>query len=337
MGIKPGFQIRANDADITAGIRSHLVSFRLTDEAGLQSDTLELMLADPNDRKPLALPAAGTELCVALGYDNALRKMGLFIVDELEVSGPPDRITVKAKASVQAASTSEAGSRRPMLTTQKNRSWAAGTTLGDMVQVIAQEHGLKAAVAPALAATSLPHVDQANESDMALLTRLSKDYDALAKPAGGHLVIAKRGESKTTTGKPLPVVAVARSEITQYRVTITKRQPVGQVITQWNDLDAGMVREVVAGQGEPVARIRHPFADAAGAKQAAVAELEKRARAEKQLSLTLPGNPTLIAEARVELKGFRSSANGLWLITRAEHSLSRSGYTTTLTCESVSD
>jgi phage protein D len=50
---------------------------------------------------------------------------------------------------------------------------------------------------------ALPHTDQASESDMNLLHRLAKRYDAIAKPAGGHLLFLRGGDAQSVTGVAL--------------------------------------------------------------------------------------------------------------------------------------
>lgn len=331
MSIRPGFRLLANRADITATLRQRLVGLRLTDEAGLKSDALELTLADHDAAARIALPTTGAELELWLGYDDQVQRMGLFVVDELELSGPPDVVTIRAKASPQA--TSSNGSGRTSLATQKTRSWQNGTGLADMARTIAQEHGLTAAVADTLAAITLPHVDQINESDINLLTRLVKEHDAIAKPAGGKLILAKRGESKTTGGASLPGLSLTPTGVTSWRVTLAKRTPAGSVVASWRDLATAQDKEITAGSGEPVKRLRHQYANQAAATAAAKAELGKSQRAERQLSLSLPGDPALIAETPLTLTGFRDGVNGDWLVTRVEHSLDASGYRCNVSAE----
>ena len=334
LNIRPEFRLVANSEDITETIRQRFVSLRLTDEAGLKSDALEITLADHDPVNRIDLPAAGAELELWLGYDGEAQRMGTFIVDELELAGPPDSLVIKSKAAPQAESGSGSGSTRLMVTTQKTRSWDAGTTLGDMARTIAQEHGLEPAVAASLDAITLPHVDQVNESDINLLTRLVKDYDAIAKPAGGKLVLAKRGESKTTGGQQLPTITVTLNQVTTWRVTITKRTPAGSVVAVWRDLSSAQDREAKVGNGEPVKRLRHQHSDQASAEQAARAELQKGQRGEASLSVSMPGDPQLIAEARLVLgEGFRDGVAGEWLITRVEHSLDSGGYRCSVTGE----
>lgn len=335
--MKPVFRITANRQDITDTIQARLVSLSITDESGFQSDRLDLVLADHDDDAPIQMPPTGAELDVWLGYDDQAARVGLFIVDALELSGPPDRLTIRAKAAPQDASGSGAGSTRPLLQTHKTRSWEP-MTLGELARSIAAEHGLGAAVAPSLASIQLPHVDQVAESDMNLLTRLANNYDAIAKPAGGYLVLAKRGESKTASGAPLPGIVLRPVDVTTRRMTLEKRDKAGTVVAVWHDVAAAVYREVTVGDGEPVKRLTHPFPDAGAARSAAQAELAKAGRGERKLFLTLPGRADLVADGRVTLQGFgRDGYNGEWLVTRVQHTLDTGGYRVSLEAEVPSD
>jgi phage protein D len=335
LNIKPAFRLVANSEDITATIMERFVSLTYTDDAGVQSDSLQLTLSDHDPNNRIILPPAGAELELWLGYDNQAQRMGLFVVDEIEIAGPPDTVTVKAKAAPVATSSSGSGSTRLMVTTQKTRSWDAGLTLGGMVDTIAQEHGLAPAVAASLAPIVLPHVDQVNESDINLLTRLARDYDAIAKPAGGKLVLAKRGESKTVSGKPLPTITLVPGQVTSWRVTIAKRAKAGKVVAVWRDLNSASDKEVAVGDGEPVRRMRHQFTDQASAEKAARSEYDGGQRSEGTLSISMPGDPSVIAEARLQLSGFRSGVNGEWLVANATHSVDKSGYRCSIRGETI--
>jgi hypothetical protein len=328
MGVKPTFRITTNGDDITAMIRERFVSLRLVDKAGNDSDQVTLVLADHDPTAPISLPAAGAELEVALGYDDSVEALGTYVVDDIELTWPPNQLRITAKAAPLAESASGEGSTRLMLQTKKTRSWEAGTTLGDMVSTIAAEHGLGAAVQPAIAGTVLPHIDQVDESDMNLLTRLAADYDAIAKPAGGRLVISRRGSSRAATPEapPLPTVTLTPDRVSQGRMKLSKRQAAGSVVARWRDTDAAETMEVVVGEGEPVNRLATTYPDEAAARAAAQAELRRGQRGEQRLELTLPGDPRLMAEGRLVLEGFREGADGEWLITSVEHQLDDAGY-----------
>ncbi len=333
MGLKPAFEITANDKDITVAIQKRLISLRVTDQSGWESDALEIVLDDSDPLKSLALPTTGAELQLKLGYENALFNMGVFIVDALELSGPPNQIRIQAKAAPQDATPKG----KTSLRTQKTRSWEAGTTLQTLVNQIANEHGLEPAVGQSLRDLSLPHIDQVNESDINLLTRIAKDYDALVKPVAGKLVVTKRAESKSTRGQNLKPIPLQGSEITNWRLNIRKREPAASVVAVYRDLEQAKDVEVVIGDGEPVRRLKHQYADEASAKEAAQAELDKGQRSERALSISLPGQVNLKAERILTIENTRQHVDGNWLITQAEHSLNRSSLRTNLNAEKSLD
>lgn len=321
MGLKPAFRIIANRADITAAILDRFVSLTLTDEAGLESDTFEVTLADHDPSVPIAMPETGAELEVFLGYDHMVQRMGLFIVDEVELSGWPGTMTIRGKAA--PFSTSKDG--KTDLQTQKSRSWEKGTKLGGLVAKIASEHGMEPAVSESLRGITLPHLDQTEESDISFLVRVAKRYDALAKPAGGKLVMTKRGESKSATGEELPTIAVVASQVSRWHMTLAKRDSPGTVIAYYHQARSAKKIAVEVGDGEPVRRLRHHYQDERSARDAAQAELDRRTRGEHKFSLTMPGDPLLAAESKLVAVGFRAGVDGEWLVTRAVHSLTKSG------------
>lgn len=330
-GAEPTFRIIANDADVTATIRDRFRSMRLTDEAGVTSDTVEIVIADHDPARPVALPETGAELEVSLGYvGDALRSMGRFVFDEAEVGGFPSYMVIRGRAAPQAMTPK--GLKE--LQTQKSRSWKAGTTVGALVKKIASEHGMTAAVAKSLASVALPHTDQTNESDMNLLLRIARRYDAVAKPAAGRLVFAKRGEGESVGGEKLPRIDLAAADVTDYRMTLSRRDSPGTVVAYYRDTAKAKRREVKVGSGDPVKTIRRQFQDKDSAVAGAKAELSRRARAEAALSMAFPGNPDVTAETVLVLgDGFHESARGEWLVKSAEHYLGPHGYRTSVECE----
>lgn len=322
MGIRPTFRITADSEDVTNAIRQRFSSLRITDEAGLKSDVLQLVLTDHDPNQPIVIPDTGAELETWIGYDGVTIKMGLFIVDEVSLNGPPGRMTIRAHASPQTRSTTG----RESLQTQKTRSWEKGTTLADMLKTIAGEHGLEPLISSGLAEITLPHTDQVAESDMHLLTRLARNYAALVKPADGKLLMVRRADSTTPDGKILEPVDLRPGEITSWTVNIAKRRTVESVIATYHDTQLAEDKEITAGSGAPTMRLRHTYSDEAEAKQAAVAELERRQRSGQTLDLTLPGRTDVLAEGRVNLRGFRPGVNGEWLLTSVVHEITGSGY-----------
>ena len=314
--------------DVTAAIRERLLSLRVSDDEGYQSDTVEIRLDDRGGT--VELPRRGAELTVELGYDQAPESerrnglkpgrvpMGRYTVDEVELSGPPATLAIRAKAADMRAA----------LKQRRTRSWQS-VLLGDLIKTIGREYGLDARVADELAKIVLPHVDQTDESDLHLLTRLGERYDAAARPANGRLVFARRGAAMSATSGPLAAVRIAPEQAADYRITLADRPEYSSVRAYWYDTAAGRRMEVTAGDGEPVYVLRDDHAGEAAARAAAKARLDILGRGSATLSLSLePGVPAVSAESPLTLSGFRSGVDGLWIAARVSHEIDNSGYST---------
>lgn len=298
-------------------LRSRLLQLRISDEAGIQSDTCEIVL-DDRDYK-IAWPKHGAELQVSLGYrGQSLSPLGNYIVDEVAHNGPPNTLTIRAKAADMIAS----------LKAPKTREWPQ-TNLGELVNQIAAEHQLNPKVSEFQANIVIPHVDQTDESDLHFLTRLAKQYDSVAKPANGFLLFVSKGEVKAASGREIPPVKIASNQILQHRMTQADRGKYQAVKTYWHNLEAAINVEVLSSDGKPVYTVREPYPDADQAARAGRAKLKQLQRGEANLSLTLIGNTQLQAEGQIVLSGLRDPINGDWLVQRVNHQLdTNQGFTT---------
>lgn len=320
---RPSFRIEANGSDVTALFMDRFVDLSITDEAGTKSDSLSITLSDDG----LRLPSEGGELRVWLGYEGGARLMGLYIVDEVEVSGPTPLMKIKALGAPLGRTAAFSA-----LQASRSRSWLP-CTVGDIVKTIAEEHGLKPAVSSAFAALALDHIDQTDESDMNLLTRIARDHDAIAKANGGALLFVERGRGKNAAGVNMPRVALTPKEVSRWSVKISKRAAYGSVIARWRDKDAAKDCEARAGDAEPIFRIKGPYPSEEAAKKAAKGRLEGFQRGQSTLSLSMPGRADLVAESRLVLFGFRTGVDGEWSVTRVTHSLKGQGFTTSVEAE----
>lgn len=324
---QPNFKIVANDKDITAALASRFVSLSLTDETGFNCDTFEVTLSDTDEANPVKIPPTGAELHVELGYNGSLTPKGLFVCNEIELTDAPSTMTIRAHAAPYDGTPK--GKRD--FQTQKTRSWPVNTTIGAMVSKMAGEHGMKPATSPELANVKLPHIDQSAESDINLLVRLAKRYDAIAKPAGGKLIFAKRGNSKSlVTGADLKTIAISRTDVVpgSLRMSMVRRDSAGTVVAFYRDNRTATRHQVSVGSGDPVRHIRFGFKNAAMATAAVEAELARRARGESRLSFTIAGRTDISAEMNLVMDGtFREGIAGNWLITRVRHQVTpRGGY-----------
>jgi len=91
------------------------------------------------------------------------------------------------------------------------------------------------------------------------LTRLARDLDATAKPAGGALVFIKRGIGKAADGSDLPVPVINVTQMSRGNWKASGRGKYSKVIAEWSELGAAKVRQVSAGNGEPLLKLRHRY------------------------------------------------------------------------------
>lgn len=318
--MKIAYQIKADGVDVTDNFRDRLVSLTLVDEAGQSSDTAEIVLDDRNHA--IALPAPGAKLSIALGSDGDLAEIGTYIVDEISGEIAPALMTISAKA---ADMTSQIRGR-------KTRSWQ-DVTIAQIVERIATEHGLEARVGDSLAAMHFAYLAQTAESDLHFLTRIARDLDAVAKPAGGFLLFVKRGEAKAATGAALPVVEINGTDMSGGSWQLPRRVRYNSVAAEWSDREATQRGKVTVGQGEPSLLLRHLYANEAEAERAAEAKLEAAKRASGTLNAHLAGfRSDLIAEGKVRLSGIKPELTSEWFITRVQHQLNTT-LTTRFTAE----
>jgi phage protein D len=256
-------------------------------------------------------------LAVSLGYEETgTQLMGQYAVDELAESGWPRTLTIQGTAADM----------RSTMKQIRTRSWD-GATLRKIVADVAAGYGLTPKVSAALAEVRLDHLDQTEESDLQLLMRLSREYDAVAKPAAGFLLFTARGAAASTSGKAMPAVTVSAGQIQSYEVTATGRAKYASVVAAWQDVAGGERREVTAGSGEPVYKLPGCYPDETRARGAAKGKLQAFERGTGSLELTMEGNPALVAEAKLTISGLGGLADGAWVIEQVRHEFDgRGGY-----------
>lgn len=321
---RPICRLLVNGRDITADIEQRLVSIDLTDNRGMEADQLDVVLSDHDGL--LAIPPRGAVLRLWLGWsDTGLVDKGSFTVDETEHSGAPDTLSIRARSA----------DLRGGLKAKRERSWHA-TTIGAVVSAIAAAYGLSAVVSAALSAVELLHLDQANESDANLLTRLGQEHDAIATIKAGHLLFMPAGKSTTASGLALPHVTLTRADGDQHRFLQADRDSYTGVKAYYYEVNSAEKKEAIAGGGDNLKELRHSYTDQASALRAARAEWRRLQRGTATLSYTLAkGRPELIPDQTYSLVGIKAEiTEQIWLGGNIRHSFSPEAFTTSLELES---
>lgn len=91
--------------------------------------------------------------------------------------------------------------------------------------------------------------------------------------------------------------------------------------------------EAKAGTGEPVHRLRKTFPTQALAEQAATSTLKYLTQTIAILNISIMGTPSVLAEGKIALQGFRADVPKDWTIQRVVHTMEGRGFTTQLTAE----
>lgn len=321
----PDYMLLADDADFTSKIRDRFIRLTIEDNAGIESDSLKLELAD-NDWK-LNIPVSGAKLKAYLGYKGTpLMLMGQYVVDTPEYCYTPNKIIISAKAADVYRE-----SREKIL---KTRSFHK-RTLGYIVDIVARDMGLQAAISAELSGIFIEHVDQTDESNLHFLTRLAQRYDATAKPAGGKLVFVKKGAGASASGLPLPVETIALSDIQPgARWKKDGRGEHDGVEAEWHDKKlAKKQTETIGGSNRK--KLRGTYATKDDAIKAIQAEYQRLQRDPTTFNFALKrGNPLYRAEMQIITdSSFRKKevAGKQWLAQKVIHTLTRKpGYTTTV-------
>lgn len=345
----PDYSITVDGIDKSGGIKKRLISLTLTDNRGFEADQLDIELDDSDGQ--LVLPRRGAKIAVALGWQGAaLIDKGIFTVDEIEHSGAPDKLTIRARSA----------DFRETLNVRRDQSYHK-TTIGGIIQTVAGRNKLTPTLNKAMSDLTVDHIDQTNESDGNFITRLAKQYGAIAAVKNGNLLFIRQGQSKTASGKPIPVMTVIRSLGDGHQFSMADRGAYTGVVANWlntRTTEKPVVKvkrkrkrqatstarpkapeekqgEYLIGTDENVLTLRTTYASKNNAQRAAKSNWERLQRGAAKFSIQLAkGRADLYPEVPVKVTGFKKQIDEAnWTLVTVTHSVSDSGFTTALELE----
>lgn len=327
--------VRIDGHDVAGHFAPFLLEFCFTDNAHGKADEIQLALHNRDGRFTGSWrPRKGMRVEAAIvchdweapGTSLSL-PCGTFKIDEIECSGPPDKIQIKAVSADLTGSLRESN---------KTRAWEHSNLEALAGQIAAQNH-------LALHYAGPPHPferqDQRNESDLAFLNRLANergmnckahngslvlvDVDR-AEAAPGSLTIAKSGEMYSPASWSFKISS-SGTDYKQARVAYTDPKT-GD--THMAEVASGKATDVT--EGEKTLALQKRVEDSRQAIALGKGELHKANAKEQTASLECLGCPRLAAGQMLELTGF-GDFSGRYFIKTATHRISGSGgYTTSL-------
>lgn len=346
---EPDYSISVDGIDKTGGIKKRLMSLTLTDNRGFEADQLDIEFDDADGK--VELPRRGAKIAVSLGWKGAaLIDKGIFTVDEIEHSGAPDKLTVRARSA----------DFRETLNIRRDHSYHK-TTIGGIIKTVAERNKLTPTLNKAMSDLAVDHIDQTNESDGNFITRLAKQYGAIAAVKNGNLLFIRQGQSKTASGKPIPMMTIIRSLGDGHQFSMADRGAYTGVVANWlntRTTEKPVVKvkrkrkrkattaakpkepeekqgEYLIGTDENVLILRTTYASKNNAQRAAKSNWERIQRGVAKFSIQLAkGRADLYPEVPVKVTGFKKQIDEAdWTLVTVTHSVSDSGFTTALELE----
>jgi phage protein D len=326
---RPFFKITQGGNDITQKIGSRNISLSITDGVGFDSDTVSYEIDDQDGA--IALPKTGVKISVTAGYrdNNNSRDFGIFIVDQVSLSGWPQKISINAQSVGAKTAVKE----------KKVKSYSKKDypTYGDIYAEIASQSGLTLAISSDIKSVANEYEAQSEETPLEFGSRIGENLDAHVSGKNGRLVVVKRGAGKSASGATLPEFKIAPGvNLVDYSVSLKDTPKHKNVKAKYYDREEATRKEVTASSSSegPDFLIREVFPTEEEAQRAADAKGKNLVRISGEASFTIVGNPFVMAEQLITVEGVRSGVDGSWRVKTVTHSFSATGaYTTSITCE----
>ncbi|EDU4665057.1 phage protein D [Salmonella enterica subsp. diarizonae] len=327
---EPVFVLRYNLKDITHDITAYATSITFTDKLSGESDELEVELEDSEQRwRDAWYPGMGDTLALQLGFQGKpLTDCGGFSIDEIELSGPPDSVSIRGRSAPVTRA----------MRTKSNRGFE-NTTLAAIAGRIARKHKLK--LEGQIEPLTLERITQYGESDLAFLKRLANDYGYMVKVTPQKLIFSHLGKLRDA-----PVIrTITPQEVSRWTLRDTLHEVYKGVKNKHQN---SQTRTLVTFNADNTTTTRtekkssssgmSTSSDIINTSDRVQNDEEARAKGKAKLdrkneykhagTLSLEGDLSLRAGASVMLSGFGKS-DGKWLIISARHSLARSSGLTT--------
>ncbi|EOD8895640.1 phage late control D family protein [Klebsiella pneumoniae] len=340
----PAFSILMGGKALTQ-LDPRVISLELTDNRGFEADELTIAIDDSDGL--IELPPRGAELSVSLGWQGEpLVYKGVYTVDEVAHSGPPDRLEITARSA----------DFRDEFNVKREVSWH-DVTVERIVSAIARRYKLTPVISEQLMSAEIDHADQTQESDMSFLTRMADLLGAIATVKNGCLLFILPGGGVSANGKALPEFAITRSSGDRHSFRIADRDAYTGVQAYWLDLEFGKKKKVtvkarkkktqkkprssaregdyIAGEDGNVFVLRTTYASETAAQRAAAAKWQQLKRGAAEFNMTLVrGRADLYPEMHGTVSGFKADINNQdWIIAKATHSIDDGGFKTQLELE----
>lgn len=321
---RPVFFIEYEQKDITTYITPFVLSVTYTDHEHGKSDEIEIQLEDREHLwKSSWYPAKGDLITLKIGYEGEkLLPCGSFEIDEIELSAPPDIVSLKGL-----------GTNIKKALRQENTRAYENKTLRQIAEEIAKKHGFE--LVGEIKDIKVKRITQKQERDLAFLKRIAEDYGYVFKIADNKLVFYEI-ETLESAGV---VFVIDRKDMISYDLRDKTHELYKACTVSYHDPKSKkLITHTVQAEGVVKGDILKLTERCENKEQAiakAKAALAKKNSFQQEGRIVVIGNPKLVAGSNIEVTGLYT-LNGKYHIVSSKHTIDRTaGYKTELEVKRV--
>lgn len=318
---KPNLIITYDGKDITADVSECLTQFSYTDKVVGESDEISIAVEDVRGLWVGAwYPEKGAKITAQFGYAGRMVNAGTFEVQSVKLSGPPDSITFSGLAAgIKSA------------TRTKNSYAHEDKTLRQIAGVIASAHGFS--VAGDIEDIKIARCTQYRETDLAFLARISADYGHAFSLRDSSLIFTSLYDLEGA--EPVETIDKNDSGVGAYdfedntsrtykKARARHHKPLSKAAIEANE-ELGTLPDGMGGaDSSDTLEVRERAEDEIQAKSKAKSRLHKANKKGVTGTLTIDGNPYLVAGNNITLTGW-GNFSGVYHIEKSTHTIDKAG------------
>ena len=316
---RPVFFIEYEQKEITTYITPFVLSVTYTDYEHGKSDEIDIKLEDRDHIwKSFWYPQKGDLISLKIGYEGEpLLPCGSFEIDEIELSAPPDVVSIKGLATnIKKA------------LRQNNTKAYENKTLKQIAEEIAKKHRFE--IVGEIKDIKIKRITQKQERDLSFLKRLAEDYGYIFKIADGKLVFYELDKLESANA----VYVINRKDMISFSLRDKTHELYNACVVSYHDpktkkliTHTEKADGVVKGD---ILKINERWENKEQAIAKAKAAIARRNSLQTEGNITVIGNPKLVAGSNIEVSGLYT-LNGKYHIQSSRHTTDRSsGYRTEL-------
>lgn len=324
---RAAFSVLIDGTEIAPLLTPHLISIRVSDRAGENSDSATIELDDRHGQ--IILPKPKAPISIYLGWiGTGIAEVFRGIVNEPRSRGSRGSgrgLTITASGIDQSGKVKEPQQRH-----------FDEETLGDILRKAGERAGIDdVRVAEGFASIVRDYERMDDESFLAFGERIAREVGGTFKVSGSRALLVERNGGQSPSGALLPTIYATWGvnlhdwNITPYvgrpRFKQTRARYYDQDEAKWKEVRAEI--ELPDAEADGTSRFAEP--DASLADQKTRSDKTASERRSGEGTITIEGNTDAQPEGSVVVAGTRPGIDGSYLIDGVDHSYSRSsGFTT---------